>query len=96
MHLEPIENYIVEDNDISDTPGPFQADCAFCRGTGVHPGTMKSITFSACPVCQGKGILKFAGSRSDYATCSQCNRSGRESGSQEIKPCPACGGYGIT
>ena len=95
MHEEPEEEFIDGEHDESDTSGPFNIDCAFCVGTGVHPGTMRSLTHSHCPTCQGKGILKLTANRNDYGPCPRCKDTGREPDSTKIKPCHTCGGYGI-
>ena len=95
MHEEPEDEFIDGEHEHLDTSGPFQIDCAFCGGTGVHPGTMKSLTHAQCPVCKGKGILKFTANRNDYHSCLQCGGRGIAPDSTGILPCPACGGYGM-
>jgi len=95
MHDVPEHEYIDDDRDRPDTSGHFHIDCAFCRGTGVHLATMKSLTHAVCPACQGKGILEFAGSRKDYSACRWCEGAGREPDPKTIAPCRACHGYGI-
>jgi DnaJ-class molecular chaperone len=95
MHEGMEDEYINGEYEEADTSGPFHVDCAFCSGTGVHPGTMKSLTHDRCPTCQGKGILHFEGSRNNYNPCPRCEGTGREPESASIKPCRACDGYGI-
>jgi DnaJ-class molecular chaperone len=71
-------------------------DCAFCKGTGVDPNTMKDINHKLCPVCGGKGLSKFTGHMVDTCKpCLRCGASGREPGSEPLKPCTSCGGYGV-
>jgi DnaJ-class molecular chaperone len=70
-------------------------DCAFCRGTGVHPSTMHLLNHSHCPVCEGTGIMKFKGDLNHCQPCLRCGSSGREPDSNPPKPCSSCGGYGV-
>ena len=95
MHDELEQEYIEEEYDAVDTSGPFHIDCAFCSGTGVHPGTMKSLTHRHCPICQGKGMLQITGSRKDIDVCAQCGGTGRDLNSTPVEPCRVCGGYGL-
>ena len=69
-------------------------DCAFCSGTGVHPGTMKDINHRPCPICQGKGHLDIH-DRDNYKPCTLCGGSGKEPDIKLLKPCRACRGWGV-
>jgi DnaJ-class molecular chaperone len=93
MHEELEQDYEEESTGIDSGP-PSRINCAFCRGTGVHPATMKVLNHELCPVCKGVGILEINGSRDYRNHCSRCGGSGREPES-EFKPCTVCGGYGI-
>jgi DnaJ-class molecular chaperone len=95
MHEGPEPEYVDEDPGIADSTTPFQLDCAFCNGTGVHPGTMNSLTHTPCPVCRGKGIRHFHNGRDYYTTCRRCEGSGRQTGRTPPEPCRACHGCGI-
>jgi len=95
MHEGWDPDHIYEIVEYRDTPGPFNADCAFCTGTGVHPASMKSLAFERCPACQGQGIIRFALSRGDYDICPQCSGSGKDNASAAPNPCRACQGSGI-
>ncbi len=95
MHEDWDPEHIYEIVDYSEKPGPFNVDCAFCAGTGVHPASMKSLTFEQCPACLGQGIIRFPLSRSEYDTCPQCHGGGKANSSPSPYPCPACQGYGI-
>jgi molecular chaperone DnaJ len=69
---------------------PVPAPCATCHGTGARPGT----TPSACPRCQGRGVVSEGGGAlfSISQPCPQCGGTGTE-----IKdPCPTCHGTGQT
>jgi DnaJ-class molecular chaperone len=76
-------------------PGPFRRQCAFCRGTGVHPGSMMSINHDRCPLCEGTGLLDFKGHERDYNPCGRCDGSGIDPDVSPVKPCPTCGGRGL-
>jgi DnaJ-class molecular chaperone len=93
MH-EEFEDYYEEEDTGVDTVDPSRINCAFCRGTGVHPATMKLLNHKLCPVCKGVGILELDGSRNYRNHCSRCEGCGREPGS-ELEPCTSCGGWGI-
>ncbi len=95
MHEDPEDEYVSEDNISIDTSKQYQIKCAFCSGTGVHPGTMKLLSHNPCPTCQGKGILELTSSRNYYHHCPHCEGSGREPDSAAPEPCSACRGYGI-
>ena len=95
MHYLPDEYYIVDEADKLNTPGPFHIDCAFCIGTGVHPGTMKLLNHSQCPICWGTGMVHFKSNRKDFSTCPHCLGKGREPEPESIQPCKNCGGKGI-
>ncbi len=73
----------------------FPLDCVFCRGTGIHPSTMKSINHQLCPVCKGKGLLDVHLDRDKCKPCLQYGSSGREPGVDPLKPCSSCGGRGV-
>ena len=77
-----------------DDHGPFRAQCAFCRGTGVDPATMKLLAHEQCPVCKGAGVQDFKGNRSSYSKCSKCGGNGIDPGSEPTKPCTVCGERG--
>jgi DnaJ-class molecular chaperone len=70
-------------------------DCPFCKGTGVHPGTMSMLNHTHCPVCQGTGITKFKGDLAHSRPCIRCGASGREPDSNPFEPCLACSGHGV-
>jgi DnaJ-class molecular chaperone len=95
MHEDWDPDHLYESVVFEETSGPFNADCAFCAGTGVHPAGMKSLTFERCPACRGQGIIRFALSRSDYHQCPRCHGSGKDTASTALSPCRACQGYGI-
>jgi DnaJ-class molecular chaperone len=96
MHDILEQEYIDLIYDRADTPGPFTIDCAFCRGTGVHPATMHLLDHSQCPTCRGRGTLRFINGRENYQICPQCSSTGREPESAALIPCCTCGGDGIT
>jgi len=89
------EDYLNLDQFIDYDAPQFKMDCAFCNGTGVHPATMKSLTFESCPVCEGKGMIEIMAKRRDFEVCAQCSGSGKEPNSSPIQPCRVCGGLGI-
>jgi DnaJ-class molecular chaperone len=76
-------------------PGPFRRECAFCKGTGVHPGTMLSLTHDHCPTCRGTGLLEFKGNRKDFNPCGRCGGTGREGDLPSVKQCRTCQGRGL-
>ena len=69
----------------------FRRKCAFCKGTGIQPG---SIMGDVCPVCTG-GWINFEGDIDDYNTCGRCSGSGIEPHSIYTEPCSSCDGAGI-
>jgi DnaJ-class molecular chaperone len=73
----------------------FPLDCAFCRGTGVHPNTMKEINYQLCPVCKGKGLMDIKLDRDKCKPCIRCGSSGKEPDAAPLTPCTACGGRGV-
>lgn len=73
----------------SDT---FTRPCAFCEGSGIHPGTVMN---DDCPACDGQGDFQFEGDLDDYRTCRRCGGTGRQTGIVAIRPCHICGGAGI-
>jgi DnaJ-class molecular chaperone len=96
MHEEWVEEEDFEKpHEHHHSHGPFRTECKFCKGTGVHPNTMTSLKHQQCPVCKGQGILMFNGDRDDAKPCIKCASSGREPGSDPLKPCSVCSGYGI-
>jgi len=95
VHDEWEEEYGEEEHHYIPSSGPFRIQCAFCKGTGVDPPTMKYLAHKTCPVCKGEGVLEFEQDRSNYHTCHKCSGNGRDPDSKEIKPCPACSGKGI-
>jgi len=59
--------------------------CAFCRGSGVFPGSRLT-----CTVCMGKGMVTVAQAAEPCRTCGGAGvRAGR------FLPCSACGGKGL-
>ena len=94
MHEEYVPEYIDEDDLPPDDATSFRSACAFCRGTGVHPATMKDLNHKQCPVCQSKGVLEFNANRRFFEHCSYCNRLGHDPQSVALVPCPKCKGYG--
>ncbi len=68
------------------------ARCAFCRGTGVHPGTRMT-----CTTCDGVGTVQ---APADAVRCPCCGGTGRACDWPDyIWPdspffCPCCGGKG--
>src|SRR4030043_46496 len=95
MHYLPDYYYITDEADKLNASGPFHIDCAFCRGTGVHPATMSFLNHSQCPSCKGNGLFYFTGSPRDYNPCPLCQSTGRDSDSESIALCGNCGGKGI-
>jgi DnaJ-class molecular chaperone len=97
LHEEYYEEYEVEEpvQNQKYGPGPFRRQCAFCRGTGVHPASMMSLNHERCPVCQGSGLLDFNGHEREYNLCGRCAGSGQEPGVTPPKPCPTCAGKGL-
>jgi DnaJ-class molecular chaperone len=95
MHEPLLQEYIEGEYEELNQTGPFKIDCAFCNGTGVHPGTMKAMSFERCPCCEGQGIVEIQNDRKDFCTCTQCGGSGKEPDSEPVKPCQVCGGLGI-
>lgn len=73
----------------------FPLDCAFCRGTGVHPSTMRSINHELCPVCKGTGQQEVRLDRDNCKPCLRCGSSGREPDTNPYQPCTVCGGRGV-
>lgn len=95
MHEEEIPEYINEDELPMDDFNYFRRACAFCRGTGVHPATMKLLSHQRCPVCEGKGVLEYNSNRRNYNNhCHRCDATGREPQTTDIIPCKECKGYG--
>lgn len=72
---------------------PPTAPCAFCRSTGVHPGSRMT-----CTSCGGVGMVEIA---EDAVSCPCCNGTGRAADFTEyIWPdsplsCGYCGGKGV-
>ena len=95
MHYLPDDYYIAAEADKLKALGPFHIDCAFCRGTGVHPATMKLLNHRQCHLCRGTGLVHFFSDRKNFSTCPHCLGKGRESEPDSIKPCNHCGGKGI-
>jgi molecular chaperone DnaJ len=63
--------------------------CATCKGSGMQPGTRKTL----CPTCQGRGQLRYQqGFFTVARTCSQC----RGEGEIISTPCQECKGPGKT
>ena len=68
---------------------PRNANCHTCHGSGVRPGSRKTV----CPACGGRGqVIQTHGFLRISTTCSRCQGMG------EIvtDPCPTCGGRGRT
>ena len=66
---------------------PRNVNCHTCHGSGVRPGSRKTV----CPVCGGRGqVIQTHGFLRISTTCSRCQGMG------EIvtDPCPTCGGRG--
>jgi DnaJ-class molecular chaperone len=97
LHEEYYEEYEVEEpvQNQKYGPGPFRRQCAFCRGTGVHPAAMMSLNHERCPVCQGSGLLDFNGHEREYNLCGRCAGSGQEPEVTPPVPCPTCAGKGL-
>jgi DnaJ-class molecular chaperone len=95
MHDPLLQDYYNEDYQDKTLTGPFKKDCAFCNGTGVHPGTMKSMDFERCPACEGQGLVEIKADRQDFGTCTQCNGSGVDPKAKPLDYCRVCGGLGI-
>jgi len=95
MHEELEQDFEEEHTHVEHQHGPFHADCAFCKGTGVHPATLKEINFTHCPSCHGRGMLEFKGNRSSYSACGRCRGTGKEPGEGKPEPCHVCGGRGM-
>ncbi len=94
MHEEELIEYIDEDDLPPDDSTSFRSACAFCRGTGVHPASMKMLNHQQCPVCLSKGVLEFNSNRLNFEHCNRCDRSGREPQTDAIIPCTKCKGQG--
>jgi len=68
-------------------------ECAFCRGTGVHPNTRMT-----CIVCHGVGRIEVA---PGSVRCPHCGGSGRTADCkdcnfpQSVFPCQHCKGVGF-
>jgi molecular chaperone DnaJ len=61
--------------------------CPECRGTGISPGTKKTL----CPTCQGRGQVRYQqGFFAVSRTCSHCHGAGEIIAS----PCRQCRGSG--
>jgi DnaJ-class molecular chaperone len=95
MHEGPEPEFIDEEHGITDAVSPFQINCNFCNGTGVHPGSMESLAHTRCPVCHGTGILHFHDGRENFHTCHRCQGTGREPGQSPPERCATCNGYGL-
>jgi molecular chaperone DnaJ len=66
---------------------PRNVNCPTCHGSGVRPGSRKTV----CPACGGRGqVVQTHGFLRISTTCSRCQGMG------EIvtDPCPTCGGRG--
>jgi DnaJ-class molecular chaperone len=59
--------------------------CAFCRGSGVFPGSRLT-----CTSCMGKGAVTV---EEPARTCPACGGAGSLAG--QALPCSACGGKGL-
>jgi DnaJ-class molecular chaperone len=94
-HDEWEDEYGEEEHHQPDTHGPFRTQCAFCKGTGVDPATMKMLAHELCPVCKGLGVQDFKGDRSSYIRCSKCGGEGKEPVAEPAKPCSVCCGRGL-
>ncbi len=95
MHEPLLQEYLEAEYEELSQTGPFKLDCAFCSGTGVHPGTMKSMSFERCPCCEGQGIIEIKADRKDFCKCTKCGGTGKDPDSSEVVPCKVCGGLGI-
>lgn len=65
-------------------------ECAFCRGTGVHPGTRMT-----CTTCGGVGQVEIP---TDAVVCPRCGGSGHADTMDEHPAnlsCTYCGGKGV-
>ncbi|MGQ9920509.1 MAG: molecular chaperone DnaJ [Desulfobacca sp.] len=66
---------------------PRNVNCGTCQGTGLRPGSRKTI----CPVCGGRGqVTQTHGFLRISTTCSRCQGLGEVIGD----PCPTCNGRG--
>lgn len=63
--------------------------CDTCRGSGAAPGHVPSV----CPVCRGKGEVRFQ--RGLIPATRECNAC-RGTGKQITHPCPTCHGEGVS
>jgi DnaJ-class molecular chaperone len=95
MHDPLLQDYLDGEPVELNMTGPFKIDCAFCSGTGVHPGTMGSMSFERCPACRGLGIIEIQADRKDFCTCEKCQGTGKDPDSSKIDVCNVCGGLGI-
>jgi DnaJ-class molecular chaperone len=95
MHEGPDHDDFPEEYMEEKETNPFFLNCAFCKGTAVHPATMKSLSHERCPVCSGRGMVEYKGYRSEYTSCQRCRGTGREPGSIPIDVCYSCNGKGI-
>jgi molecular chaperone DnaJ len=66
---------------------PQNVNCHTCHGSGVRPGSRKTV----CPVCGGRGqVIQTHGFLRISTTCSRCQGMGE----MVTDPCPTCGGRG--
>jgi len=66
---------------------PRNVNCGTCNGSGLRPGSRKTI----CPVCGGRGqVTQTHGFLRISTTCSHCQGAGEFIGD----PCPTCNGRG--
>ncbi len=66
---------------------PRNVNCGTCNGSGLRPGSRKTI----CPVCGGRGqVTQTHGFLRISTTCSRCQGLGEFIGD----PCPSCNGRG--
>ena len=80
---------ILQGKKFSAQGGPASGwKCAFCKGSGVQPRSLKSRCFA----CRGKGEVKF---ESSAITCPSCKGKGRVLGSAIGLACIRCKGVGV-
>jgi DnaJ-class molecular chaperone len=69
------------------------ASCAFCRGTGVHPGSRM-----VCTSCDGVGTVEVAEAAAMCPCCSGTGRAGDDPKHSALHiplSCVSCGGKGL-
>ncbi len=91
--MSPLATCQVCDGEGCVTMSEPTAECAFCRGSGVHPNTRMT-----CSVCDGVGRAEVA---PGSVRCPHCGGSGRTADCDDcpwpdsVFPCEHCKGVGV-